>query len=126
MQLKNDLTKDGKVQSVAGKAKWTVRWDEGPLKGTVVAQSFKSLRLWQVDLSAFDAGEAGGSDSSEAPAKPGAATAARRRAQRNRLLRSTIPSASGSSRSTPRPSRGRQSRYVHSSACTHFALLGLR
>ena len=58
VQLKNDLTTDGKVQSVAGKAKWTVRWDEGPLKGTVVAQSSKSLRLWQVDLSAFDAGEA--------------------------------------------------------------------
>ena len=65
VQLKNDLTTDGKVQSVAGKAKWAVRWDEGPLKGTVVAQSSKSLRLWQVDLSAFDAGEAGGSDSSE-------------------------------------------------------------
>ena len=31
----------------------------------MVAQSSKSLRLWKVDLSAFDAGEAGGSDSSE-------------------------------------------------------------
>ena len=31
----------------------------------MVAQSPKSLRLWKVDLSAFDAGEAGGSDSSE-------------------------------------------------------------
>ena len=55
----------GRVQSSAGKAKWTVRWDEGPLKGTVAAQSSKSLRLWQVDFSAFDAGEAGSSDSSE-------------------------------------------------------------
>jgi hypothetical protein len=65
VKLKNDLTTDGMVESSAGKAKWTVRWDEGPVKGTVVAQSSKSLRLWRVDLSAFDAGEAGGSDSSE-------------------------------------------------------------
>ena len=39
--------------------------ERGPAQGTVAAQSSKSLRLWQVDLSAFDADEAGGSDSSE-------------------------------------------------------------
>ena len=32
VQLKN-VTTDGKVQSVAGKAKWTVRWDRGPAQG---------------------------------------------------------------------------------------------
>ena len=31
--IKPKVTTDGKVQSVAGKAKWTVRWDRGPAQG---------------------------------------------------------------------------------------------
>lgn len=113
VQLKNDLTTDGKVQSSARRS--------GRPGGTRA----RSRGLW---LHRAPSPFASGRSTSPrlTPAKPGAATAARRRARRNRLLRSTIPSASGSSRSTRRPSRGRQSRYVDSSACSHFSLLGLR
>ena len=51
VQLKNDLSSDGEVIGKGEvKARWKVRWSEGPLKGRTTSQSSKSLRAWQLDL----------------------------------------------------------------------------
>jgi hypothetical protein len=55
VQLKNDLSSDGVIVAKgAAKAQWKVKWTEGPHKGSTTDQSSKSLRAWQLDLSAVE------------------------------------------------------------------------
>jgi hypothetical protein len=70
VQLKNDKQGSGTVVSLAGKAKWNVEWNEGKLEGSVTEQSSKSLCLWKLDLSAYEAADAESSESSEDEVEP--------------------------------------------------------
>lgn len=75
VQLKSEQASDGLVVDVVGKAKWKVKWSDGSLKGQTTDQSSKSLRLWQVDLSAVEVESSCSSDSGDdapAPDAPGA------------------------------------------------------
>ena len=66
MQLKNDLSSDGEIVAKgAAKAQWKVKWTEGPHKGSITDQSSKSLRAWQLDLSAVEEEEEEEEDSSD-------------------------------------------------------------
>jgi hypothetical protein len=58
VQLKKDSVSDGNVVAKnPGKGQWRVTWVEGSLKGTTTDQSSKSLRPWQLDLSAMPDGD---------------------------------------------------------------------
>ena len=63
VQLKNDMSSDGEVVAKgASKAQWKVKWAEGPHKGSITDQSSKSIRAWQLDLSAVEEAEEDSSD----------------------------------------------------------------
>ena len=67
VQLKNDISSDGEVVAKgAAKAQWKVNWTEGPHKGSTTDQSSKSLRAWQLDLSAVEEEEEESSDEDDA------------------------------------------------------------
>ena len=54
VQLKNDKRSDGEVVAKgAAKAYWRVKWTEGPHKPVTTDQHSKSLRAWELDLSAI-------------------------------------------------------------------------
>jgi hypothetical protein len=67
VQLKNDISAVGEVIGKGDvKAYWKVRWTAGRLQGTTSAQSSKSLRLWQLDLTTLPVSDSSSAEEDDA------------------------------------------------------------